>query len=81
MYYVYILRSTVDGTFYTGMSTDVAKRLKEHNSGKSRYTNSKSPWIVIYSEQLKTRIEAREREKYWKSGAGREERSTMLRVT
>jgi putative endonuclease len=81
MYYVYILRSTLDGTFYTGMCTDVAKRLKEHNSGKSRYTSSKSPWIVIYSEQFKTRIEAREREKYWKSGAGREIRSTMLRVT
>jgi putative endonuclease len=50
-YYVYILKSSVDGTYYKGSSEDYIKRFQEHNTGLSKYTARKVPWIFIYVEQ------------------------------
>ncbi len=50
IYYVYILKSQVDGTYYKGITMDYAKRLMEHNSGQSGYTSHKIPWEMIYAE-------------------------------
>jgi putative endonuclease len=50
-YYVYILKSLVDGTYYKGSTEDYIKRLQEHNSGLSQYTARKVPWVLIYVEQ------------------------------
>jgi putative endonuclease len=72
MFYVYVLRSLKDGKFYTGMTADLERRLEEHNRGITRSTRSRKPFIVIYKETTTNRIEARKREKYLKSGAGRE---------
>lgn len=44
----------------------------EHNDGKNRTTRPYAPFRLIYSELVHTRIEARKREKYLKSGAGKE---------
>jgi putative endonuclease len=71
MWYVYVLESQRDGNHYTGMSTDVKRRLKQHNSGKVRSTKSRRPFKIIYKEPVGTRKEARKREKYLKSAAGR----------
>jgi putative endonuclease len=49
-YYVYILRSVSDGTYYKGSTEDYLKRFEEHNAGLSRYTSSKIPWLLIYVE-------------------------------
>ena len=54
------------------MSGDVGKRLKEHNNGKTKSTKGYLPWILFFFEEFETRIEARSREKYLKSGIGKE---------
>ncbi len=62
MYYVYILQCE-DGSFYTGLTTNVQRRLKEHRAGiGGRYTRSHRPKKVIYTERRKTRSAALRRE-------------------
>jgi putative endonuclease len=72
MILVYVLQSEKDGRLYKGMTNDIKRRILEHNSGKHRSTKPYRPWKLIYSEEYETRAEARKREKYLKSGAGRE---------
>lgn len=67
MYYLYILQSTVDDSFYIGSTSNIDKRLDKHNKGYSRYTKSKRPWKVMYSETYETLSETRKREYYLKS--------------
>lgn len=74
---VYILKSLVDGSFYVGMSDNSDRRLEEHNRGKVTSTKSRIPWEKIYEEECENRIEARKREKYLKSAAGRRFRKIM----
>jgi len=69
---VYAIISEVNGYIYVGMSSDLEKRLKEHNSGKSIYTKRFLPWSLLYAEMLPDRDSARKREKYLKSGIGKE---------
>ena len=71
MFYIYILQSLKDGKTYTGYSDNINRRLKEHNSGKSKSTKNRSPFKLLFSEEFKTEQEAKQRELYWKSGAGR----------
>ncbi|MCB9033222.1 MAG: GIY-YIG nuclease family protein [Chitinophagales bacterium] len=71
-YYVYVLKSVNFNRFYIGMSGDVEKRLKEHNAGYTKSTKAYIPWILFFKEVHSDRIEARKREKYLKSGVGRE---------
>ena len=68
---VYILKSLKDGARYVGMSEDINRRLHEHNNGKNRYTKGHMPWKIIYHEEFETWAEARVREKYFKTSAGR----------
>jgi len=72
MFSVYALKSEKDGRIYVGFSADPIKRLKEHNAGKTKSTKGFRPWKIIYQEKVQTRIEARNREIYLKSGAGKE---------
>jgi putative endonuclease len=62
-YYVYILRSQVDGTYYKGFSEDYFQRLSDHNSGLSKFTASKLPWDLIYVEKHPDKTSALKREK------------------
>lgn len=71
MYYVYVLESLKTGRYYIGSSANINERLKEHNSGDSFSTRNQRLWKVIYTEQKKTQIEARRREKFFKTGDGR----------
>lgn len=61
-----------DGRIYVGFTEDLERRIKEHNSGKTSSTKAWVPWELLYSEKVSTRIEARNREKYLKSGIGKE---------
>ncbi|MCF6278910.1 MAG: GIY-YIG nuclease family protein [Flavobacteriaceae bacterium] len=54
------------------MTSNLDKRLSQHNAGKNRSTKVFVPWRVIFKENFDIRIEARKKEKYLKSGAGRE---------
>lgn len=61
-YYVYILRCA-DDTFYTGYTTNLENRLKTHNKGiASKYTRSRLPVTMIYSESYVEKTEALKRE-------------------
>ena len=71
-YFVYAIKSEKDGRIYVGFSGNVQKRLKEHNSGKTKSTKGYCPWKLIFTKKCETRIEAREFEKYYKSGIGKE---------
>ncbi|MFC2152325.1 GIY-YIG nuclease family protein [Bacteroidota bacterium] len=62
-YYVYIPQSLKDNTLYKGYTTDIERRLNEHNSGKSRYTKNKIPWKLIYLEECIDKTSALKREK------------------
>ncbi len=61
-FYCYILEC-VDGSFYTGWSTDPQRRCREHNAGRgSRYTRSHRPVRLVYIEELPDRTSAMRRE-------------------
>lgn len=66
MYYLYILQSENDQTFYVGYTSDLGVRLKQHNAGKVRYTKGHVPYKVVYTEEYRTEKEAKEREKHIK---------------
>jgi putative endonuclease len=70
-YFIYLLRSEKDGKWYTGMTTNLRKRLNEHNSGHSLSTKKRMPLNLIYFEGCRNYIDARSREKYLKSGMGK----------
>ena len=70
MYTVYVLRDE-NGKIYKGMTSNLARRLAEHLSGKTRTTRGMVSPEIVYTEVLPDRIQARVREKYLKSSAGR----------
>jgi len=59
MYFVYILKCS-DQTFYTGITTNLDRRIKEHNSSKlgAKYTKVRRPLKLIYSKNFENRSEA-----------------------
>lgn len=72
MFYVYVLQSLKTGVFYKGLTDNIDRRLKEHESGKSPTTKRLLPVKLVYVEICDNRQAARELEKYFKSGFGRE---------
>ena len=72
MIFVYVLQSINRNYIYVGLTNDFNRRLEEHQSLKNKTTRAYSPFSVILIETFKTRPEARKREKYLKSGVGKE---------
>ncbi|KKS74624.1 excinuclease ABC subunit C [Candidatus Gottesmanbacteria bacterium RIFCSPLOWO2_02_FULL_42_29] len=70
MYYVYILQSLKDGSFYKGSTSDLKRRIKEHNSGKGFYTSQHHPYKLIYYEAYLLKEDADAREKFLKTSMG-----------
>ncbi|RDY60892.1 GIY-YIG nuclease family protein [Flagellimonas nanhaiensis] len=79
MFYVYVLYSQKSNRYYVGLTTNIKRRLNEHNNGKNASTKAFLPWKVIYNESFDTRLEARRREKYLKTAAGRKWRKANIR--
>src|SRR5690554_3366869 len=71
-FHVYILRSLKDGTFYIGYTSDVDRRLAEHNAGLSRYSSRKVPWEIFYVENFDSKTEAIKRERFFKKQRNKE---------
>ena len=71
MWCVYVLRSLKNGGLYTGSTNDVERRLEEHQRGKNRYVRHAGPFELVYREEYGTRLEARKREHFLKTGKGR----------
>lgn len=70
-YFVYVIVSEKK-YIYVGISADVERRFFEHQSGKNKTTRPYRPFRFIHKEEFLTRAEARVREKYLKSGIGKE---------
>jgi putative endonuclease len=66
-YFVYILHSEKNGSYYVGQTKDITSRIQKHNNGEVQYTKSNCPWKLVYQEEFKTRSEAIIREREIKS--------------
>ena len=67
----YILYSVKLNKFYVGSTTDMERRLADHNRGKERYTKTGCPWELVYSENFEVLRDARDRERYIKKQKSR----------
>ena len=69
-YYVYVLQSLKNKSFYIGYTSNLKQRFKEHNAGKSLATKPFIPYKLIFYEAFLSRKDAKNREVYLKSGWG-----------
>ena len=69
--FVYIIKNQA-GILYKGITKDIDRRIDIHNNGSNRWTTGKGPWKLVYCEEVSSRGEAMKREKFLKSGKGRE---------
>ncbi len=72
MYFVYALKSDFRNYIYVGITDNIERRLHQHNTGKNKTTKPYSPFTIILLEEKESRIEARKREIFLKSGIGKE---------
>lgn len=70
MYYVYILQSKKDNSHYIGVTADLKNRLRKHNSGKAKYSNTKRPYKIIWYGAFFEKELAYNFERYLKSSSG-----------
>jgi putative endonuclease len=78
-YFVYILRSEKDSSYYIGQTRDLERRLIRHNRGGGNFTKKKIPYRLIYSETWPTRNDAVSRERLIKSYKGGEAFKKLIR--
>lgn len=76
---VYVLLSLKDKRTYTGSTNNLDRRLLEHQAGKVKATKNRLPIKLIYFEEFKTLKEARNREHYYKSCAGRKKLKLIVK--
>ena len=69
-HYVYVLRSLKDGRLYTGYTTNIESRLRDHNTGHTKSTKHRRPLELVYSEEFETKKEAVDRERFFKTPEG-----------
>ena len=69
-----------DGTLYTGITTDIERRLDEHNNSPkgAKYTRARRPVALVYSEELESRSEASKREYFIKHKMSRKEKLELV---
>ncbi len=72
MYKVYALKSFRRNYIYVGLTHNLEDRLNRHNKGWEKTTRAYAPFKLIYSEDCDDRKSARQREKFLKSGIGKE---------
>ena len=66
MFYIYILQSLKDNSYYIGYSQNPESRLIKHNTANKGYTSTRKPWKLVYTEQFETKTLAIKREKFIK---------------
>jgi putative endonuclease len=77
-YYVNILQSSKNHSLYIGYTTDLKRRLEEHNSGHSLATKPHRPYIIIFYEAFLNKTDTKNREIFLKSGFGRRSINAMM---
>ncbi len=73
MFHVYALKSEKTGRRYVGSCENLETRVRRHNVGHSKATRHGVPWTLVHSETFSNRVDATRRERYYKSGRGRDE--------
>jgi len=71
-YYVYAISSQARNYIYVGLTDNPDRRIGQHNAGHERATKPYRPFKVLLIESFSSRMEARKREKYLKSGIGKD---------
>ncbi len=71
MHYVHVIQSQEDRQFYTGFTSDLKNRFREHNAGRVSSTKRRGPFELVYYEACQNEQDALAREKYLKSGMGK----------
>jgi putative endonuclease len=79
MNYIYVLKSKKDLKRYIGLTNNLERRLLLHNSGKVKATKNRRSFELIYFEKFENRTKAAKREKFLKSGKGREYLNSNLK--
>ena len=69
---VYVLRSKKDGKLYIGQTTNLKIRLRRHSKGDVKSTCNRRPLELVYHEEFDNRYDALKRERYFKSGPGKQ---------
>ncbi len=72
MHYVYVIKSQIRNYIYVGLTDNVTRRISQHNEKHNKTTKPYAPFDVLLVEEYHSRPEARIREKYLKSGIGKE---------
>lgn len=70
-FYTYVLKCERTKTFYTGTTSNLEKRLEQHNAGHVYYTKSRLPVTLVYFEVCLDKYDAYRRERYLKTGMGK----------
>jgi putative endonuclease len=72
MFFVYLLQNKLDKSWYIGYTSNLKKRLERHIAGNGAQTTARKPfWKLIYFEAYTSKFDALGREKFLKSGSGR----------
>jgi len=79
MYCVFVIKSLSRNYIYVGLTNNMERRLKEHNNGENKTTKPYSPFFLILEEKYNTGKGAREMEKYFKNGTGKEYIKSLLK--
>ncbi|RJO60924.1 MAG: GIY-YIG nuclease family protein [Dehalococcoidia bacterium] len=79
-YFVYVLRNP-QGRLYIGFTTDLQRRLQQHQNGETGWTKRYRPWELVYHEVYSNRSEAIKRERSLKQGKRNQELRQFLKPT
>jgi len=80
-YFVYIIESLKDGSYYVGSTQDLSERMERHNQGRSKYTKTKRPWSLIYHKEYPDRSSAIQREKEIKAKKSKKYIERLVRAS
>jgi putative endonuclease len=81
MYYVYVLRSQLDGNLYIGYTAKLGDRLRQHERGEVPSTRMRRPFELIFYEGFRSMEDAKRRENYFKTSKGKSSLRLMLRAS
>ena len=79
-YFVYAIKSGIDGRIYVGITQNIERRLKEHNNGNTKSTKAYRPWELLFKSKFDNRLRARKEEKKLKSGYGKEYLKSLVYI-
>jgi putative endonuclease len=81
MFSIYILYSAAFAKTYVGFTNNILRRMEEHNFTENKgFTLKYRPWLLVYTEEFELKSEAMKREKYLKTGVGREEIKIIVKA-